>query len=48
MNVITRNVKYACDMHDVAPFATISISIIDFKDAEPFGSALFLNNKYEF
>jgi len=42
MNVITRNVKYACDMHDVAPFATISISIFDFKDAEPFGSAFFV------
>jgi hypothetical protein len=45
MNVITRNVKYACDMHDVAPFATISISIFDFKDAEPFGSAFLFFNK---
>jgi hypothetical protein len=26
-------------MHDVAPFAGFSISIFDFKDAEPFGSA---------
>ena len=41
MNVITKNVMYTCDMHDVAPFAGFSISIFDFKDAEPFGSAFF-------
>ena len=45
MNVITKNVMYTCDMHDVAPFATISISIFDFKDAEPFGSAFLFFNK---
>ena len=39
MNVITKNVMYSCDMHDVAPFVGFSISIFDFKDAEPFGSA---------
>ena len=42
MNVIAKNVMYTCDMHNVAPFAGFSISIFDFKDAEPFGSALFL------
>ncbi len=41
MNVITKNVMYTCDMHNVAPFAGFSISIFDFKDAEPFGSAFF-------
>ena len=48
MNGMLKNAKHNCDIMHVAPFATISISIFDFKDAEPFGSALFLNNKYEF
>ena len=44
MNAITKIVKYACDMHDVAPFAGFSISNVDFI-AEPFGSAfLFLRH----
>ena len=42
MNAIAKNVMYTCDMHNVAPFAGFSISIFDFKDAEPFGSAFFV------
>ena len=48
MNGMLKNAKRNCDIMHVAPFATISISNIVFKDAEPVGSALFLNNKYEF
>jgi hypothetical protein len=48
MNGMLKNAKRNCDIMHVAPFATISISNIVFKDAEPFGSALFFNNKYEF
>ena len=48
MNGMLKNAKRNCDIMHVAPFATLSISNIVFKDAEPFGSALFLKNKYEF
>ena len=48
MNGMLKNAKRNCDIMHVTPFATISISNVVFKDAEPFGSALFLNNKYEF
>ena len=42
MNAITKIVKYACDMHDVAPFAGFSVSNVDFI-AEPFGSAFLFS-----
>ncbi len=44
MNAITKNVMHTCDMHDIAPFAGFSISIIDFI-AEPFGSAFLFSTK---
>lgn len=45
MNGMLKNAKRNCDIMHVAPFATISISIFDFKDAEPFGSAFLFFNK---
>jgi hypothetical protein len=39
MNGMLKNLKRNCDIMHVAPFATISISNIVFKDAELFSSA---------
>ena len=45
MNGMLKNAKRNCDIMHVAPFATISISNIVFKDAEPFGSAFLFSTK---
>jgi hypothetical protein len=42
MNGMLKNLKRNCDIMHVAPFATISISNIVFKDAGLFSSAFFL------
>ena len=42
MNGMLKNLKRNCDIMHVAPFATISISNIVFKDAGLFSSAIFL------
>ena len=39
MNGMLKNAKRNCDIMHVAPFAAFAISIFDFIDAEPFGSA---------
>ena len=41
MNGMLKNLKRNCDIMHVAPFATISISNIVFKDAGLFSSAFF-------